>query len=119
MTESPVLREVLLAVACQPDVLCWRQNVGAAKDRATGQVVRFGVPGCADVIACVSGVFVALETKRPRGGKHAENQKRFRDAVVRAGGIYRLVRSEEEALVALAEARSLAASRSRPPVLQP
>jgi hypothetical protein len=109
--ESPLLREVILAVSAEAGVFSWRENVGAAQDRATGQVIRFGVPGCSDILAIVApyGRLLALETKSSKG-KQRLAQRIFQAQVERVRGVYALVRTVPEALAALQLARSLPGS---------
>lgn len=71
---------------------CWRNNTGvAAYPQPAGgfRYVSYGVKGLSDLTAVVprSGRFMALETKRPRGGRKSEAQKAFLAQVVQAGGI--------------------------------
>lgn len=88
--------------AIQNDILEWlrlngavavRVNSGAFAGEHNGRkrFVRMNdTPGCSDILACVGGVFVAIEVKRP-GGKtdalRAAKQQAFLDDVRRAQGI--------------------------------
>ena len=64
----------------------WRQNSGAL--RVDGRFVRFGLPGCSDLIGILprSGRLIACEVKRP-GGQLTAAQRAFLDAVNAAGGV--------------------------------
>lgn len=59
---------------------------------ADGRRVRAAMPGAADIIACFYGIFVAVECKTTSGRQSAA-QRRYQDAVQRAGGMYVLMRS--------------------------
>ena len=54
--------------------------------------VRAGVP---DIVILWAGKFIGLEVKAP-GGRLSEHQEAARTAIVRACGIYEVVRSVEE-----------------------
>lgn len=56
--------------------------------------------GLPDIIACVEGRFVGLETKLPDGGNATPVQKYIHGLIGRAGGKAVVVRSVGEALVA-------------------
>jgi hypothetical protein len=60
--------------------------------------VKYGLGvGSADVIVCAGGRFVALEFKTP-DGVQSPAQRTWEGWVDRAGGVYEVVRSVEEAL---------------------
>jgi len=52
-----------------------------------------GVP---DLLICYRGVFIALEVKRPVGGRLSALQKIQIEAIEKAGGVARVVRSLDE-----------------------
>lgn len=84
----------------------WRANCGTARDTVTGRVVRFGVPGQADLsgiwyapITCrecgcqrYTGVRLEIEVKAALG-RQTPAQKRFQRVIERMGGVYVLARS--------------------------
>lgn len=92
MTHSDLVNAVLLHLS--PMGLAWKNSTGALKD-ATGRLVRYGLPGSSDVLACISGRMVGVECKVGRD-RQREHQARFADALHRAGGIYILARSVED-----------------------
>lgn len=92
--ESDVLAETMLALS-RIGALVMRNNSGALRD-AEGRLVRFGLRGSADVIACYRGRFVAVECKR-QGKRASPDQMRYAVAVRNAEGIYVVVRSKEDA----------------------
>ncbi len=102
---APQIAQAFLASGAQ----LWRNNQGVAKFGP--RWVRYGVcnPGGADhigflpvrvtqdMVGHVIAVFCAPESKRPVGGKREEDQIKFRDTVIAAGGIAGFVKSWEEA----------------------
>jgi hypothetical protein len=101
MSENVIQAEILLAIGRIPGLLIWRQNVGKMR-AANGRVVSFGVPGCPDIIGCYRGRFIGIEVKTLTG-KQREAQVRFQSALERAGGIYVIARSPDDALSALGQ----------------
>lgn len=91
--EAAALLEVLRALRNHPAVAwCERQNSGAFRTE-TGQFVRFGWKGCADVIGQLQdGRFLAVEVKAPKGRLRPE-QGAFLDQVRGAGGVAFLARN--------------------------
>ena len=63
---------------------------------ANGRRVRAAMPGAADIIACLYGIFVAVECKTA-SGRQSPAQRRYQEAVQRAGGMYLLARSVDDA----------------------
>ena len=84
--EAAALIEVLQALRAHPAVSwCERQNSGAAK---VGQrFIRFGWPGCADILGQMkNGRFLACEVKAPKGKLRPE-QVIFLERIRAAGGV--------------------------------
>jgi hypothetical protein len=77
----------------QPLTYAWRNNTGVA--RFGDRFVAYGQVGSADIIACIRGRFVAIETKAKRG-KQSVDQARWQKKIEAAGGTYWLVRSLDE-----------------------
>lgn len=95
--EAAALHEVLLALRNHPAV-AWveRQNSGAYRT-PEGQFVRFGWPGCSDVIGQLrDGRLLAVEVKSPTGRLRPEQQQ-FLDLVNGAGGVGFVARSLADA----------------------
>jgi len=126
MTEGEIQQRVLLAVGGRPDARLFRNNVGVGVSGTVlrqdgpdlflvrGRRIAFGLcPGSADLIGWHSVVvtgdmvgsriarLLALEIKAPNG-RPSGDQRNFIRAVQAAGGIGQVVRSEAEALAALA-----------------
>ena len=99
MSEASIQSEILAAVSALPDTLIWRANSALAVTAAR-QIIRANVPGCADLIGCSRGRFIAIEVKTETG-RQSQQQRRFQAAVERAGGLYVIARSPSDALAAL------------------
>jgi hypothetical protein len=98
MRESEIQKQIMLALGCRPDLRLWRRNVGTARDPVTGRVVRFGVPGEADLqgILAPSGRFFGIEVKSKAGQLSAE-QRAWGEMIQRMGGVYCVARSVSDA----------------------
>lgn len=103
MTEGALQDSIRLALADEPGLVLWRNNVGIAEHR--GARVRYGLAvGSADLVGILNGRFVALEIKTPTGRASAE-QKLWLALVRQRGGFAAVVRSIDEARRAIARAR--------------
>ena len=104
MDEGATQDAIRLALSDVPDLVIWRNNTGVATHR--GQHVRYGLaPGSADLIGVLAGRFVALEVKTATG-RVAVEQTQWLALVRRYGGFAAVVRSPEDALAAIARART-------------
>lgn len=104
--ESSVLREVLLALGNQPDLVVFRNNTGVLRDE-TGRPVRYGLMvGSPDIVGILApwGRFVGFEVKRP-GGKQSPDQERWARIAETRGAYCVLVQSAKQALDVLAVIR--------------
>jgi hypothetical protein len=99
MTETALMRAILVALNQVPDALFWRVNVGLAT-APDGRKTRYGLPGQADIAGVLRGRHVEIEVKTPTGSQ-SRQQIRWQRAVERAGGTYVLARSVDDALSAL------------------
>ena len=99
MSETEILRAVLVAVTALPDTVAWRNNTGVAVTAAR-QVVRFGAPGAPDILGVRAGRAFGIEIKTPTGRQSAA-QVAFQRAYERAGGLYIIARSVDDAVRAL------------------
>lgn len=97
--ENIVQSDILLAIGRVPGMIAWRNNTGALPDKS-GRVVRYGLLGSPDILACYRGRFVGIEVKS-RTGKQREAQVNFQRAFERAGGTYVLARSVDDVLTAI------------------
>ncbi|MGR3315411.1 VRR-NUC domain-containing protein [Roseovarius indicus] len=100
-SETDIHNRILVALSKEyhPRGIFWRQNAGRVRsDR--GAWVSLGPPGIADIVGVIDGeaVFVEVKTKT---GKQREAQRKFQVAIEKAGGIYLIARSPEEAISGL------------------
>ena len=98
--EADALREVIQALRAHPAVAwCERQNSGAVN--SGGRFIRFGWPGCADVLGqLLDGRFLAVEVKAAKGSASPE-QVAFLDRIRAAGGVGFIARSMVDVVTAL------------------
>lgn len=100
----PPERETAIVATCLQylklrHIFAFRVNTGAlATER--GGFLRFGSPGCADILACIRGRFVAFEVKTLKG-RMSPAQKDFEYALVQARGTYFVIHSVDELAEAL------------------
>lgn len=122
-SEKAILNETLVAVSALPETLIIRNNTGMAwqgrrLNLRPGETVRvtadmviltnarpihFGVEGSADGIGVSQGRGLAVETKTATG-RQQDNQRNFERAWVKAGGLYILARSPDEAVAEIRKA---------------
>lgn len=99
-TETSTMRQILVAISALPGALFTRRNVGVFKTLDGKMVVRCGIPGQADIAGCYRGRAVEVEVKTDRG-RLSDDQKRWKMAVERAGGVFIVARTPADALDAL------------------
>ena len=92
MKHGDLVNQCLLVLA--EHGIAWSNATGALKD-ASGRLVRYGLNGSSDILACIKGRFVGVECKVGRD-RQSDTQKRFEQAVTRHDGIYILARSVED-----------------------
>ena len=90
MTHGELVNRLLLAVS--PLGLAWSNNTGALKH--DGRMIRYGLPGSSDIIACINGRFFGIEAK-VGPDQWRKKQRDFATAVTSAGGTYILARSTD------------------------
>lgn len=90
MTHGELVNKLLLAVS--PFGLAWPNATGCAK--VEGRMLRYGLPGSADILACVGGRMIGIEAKVGRDAWRPK-QRAFANALTRAGGTYILARSTD------------------------
>ena len=77
------------------NIFVWRNNTGAIKTEG-GYWLRFGLKGSADIIGMTrGGRFLAIETKSAIG-ELTDEQRDFRDAVMRNGGLFIISRGIDD-----------------------
>ena len=101
-TEAPVLAACLGLLALR-GIPHWRQNTGATT--VGRRFIRFGVKGASDILAVLppNGRMLAVECKRPKGGRLSEDQAAFLANVRDAGGIALVVNNVSVLIRALDE----------------
>ena len=77
----------------------YRNNSGAFK-REDGHFYRFGALGSPDIICVLKGQYVGIEVKDVRGVQ-SDNQRKFEQELVIAGGKYILAKSLEDVVQSL------------------
>lgn len=104
-SEASLKLRVTVALATA-GALVFRNNVGAIKKGARWIVYGLG-KGSADLVCMVPpyGRWLCVELKRQKYGLISEDQKKWIDTVRRYGAVAGVVRSPEEALELLAQAR--------------
>ncbi len=101
MTEKQIQNAILRAFGTLPALRMWRSNVGVA--RIGRRVVRFGIPGQADLTGILpGGRRLEVEVKSPHG-RQSPQQRAFQRMIERFGGLYVLARSPDDVRDALRE----------------
>jgi len=91
VTEKQIQNDILRAFGTDRRFRLWRANVGVA--RIGPRVIRFGIPGQADLTGILpGGGRLEIEVKSGRGRQTPE-QKAFQRLIERFGGLYVLARS--------------------------
>jgi hypothetical protein len=104
--EAAVLEAVLQLLAVHP-LCCWaaRMNSGAGKityaSGATSQFMRWGFPGCPDVIGQLRGGRVLLMEIKSATGRVRPEQQAFLEKAIAAGACGGIVRNVDDALALL------------------
>ena len=107
MKERTIQKHALVALSksFSKRGMFWQNDTGTARSMDGKRVIRFGLVGSSDIIGCVDGFMICIEMKT-KTGRQREDQKRFQAAIERAGGIYFIARSAEEAVEKLEAALS-------------
>lgn len=126
MRERLIQNQIIRVFGTRPDLRIWRANCGVGVGLSVvqdavarlvggdvagalhvlrhGNVVRFGVPGQADLTGILpGGRRLEIEVKSP-GGRQSVEQRQFQAMIERFGGLYVLARCVEDVRRALAEA---------------
>ena len=104
MTEKTIQNAILRYLSTVPGLRAWRQNTGVA--RYGQQVVRFGIPGQADITGIYNGIRLEIECKSTTG-KQTPPQAAFQRMIENHGGIYILARSVEDVRRVIDEQRNV------------
>lgn len=97
--EAAIVAEVLRRLGTDPRCRVWRQNTGAL--RVGNRLIRFGVPGQADITGILrDGRRLEIECKAAHG-RQSEAQRNYQRMIEFFGGVYILARSANEAVAAV------------------
>lgn len=101
MSETDLVKAILLEFGSRPDLRLWRQNCGAVPMKG-GRFVRFGIPGMSDIMGVLapSGQFVCIECKTATG-RLTQAQKSWLAMVTKFGGLAIVARSVEDVRICL------------------
>lgn len=100
--EVQIMDAVKAVLISDPRCLIWRNEIGHSTHLPDGTKrqgpIKYGLcnPGGADLIGLYAGRFLAVECKTVKGRQSPE-QVRFQAAITAKGGVYALVRSEDDA----------------------
>lgn len=101
--ESKIISEIMRYLCGNSYLRVWRQNTGAMSDKR-GRIVRFGVPGAADISGILNdGRRLEIEVKSSTG-RESKEQIAFEKMIRKYGGVYIIARSIEDVRVGIAEA---------------
>lgn len=101
-TESEIQKAVLQFLSVSR-IFHYRNNSGAYLAEH-GSYIRYGLPGSPDIIAVINGKYIGLEIKR-RKGKQDPDQVEFQRVLEKAGGEYYIVRSVDDVVSIIKQAR--------------
>ena len=92
--EKQIQNDILRAFGTLPQLRIWRANVGVA--RIDGRIVRFGVPGQADLTGILpDGRRLEIEVKSATG-RQTPDQQAFGRMIERFNGVYILARCPDD-----------------------
>lgn len=63
--------------------------------------------GATDRICCYKGLFIAIELKRPKGGKYSKEQILYKKRIENAGGIWFGIKNEDDVQNFIIKVKSL------------
>ena len=95
-TEQSLVRQIMAYLSYVPNLRVWRSNTGAAwhGDR----IVRYGMPGSADISGIVrGGRRLEIEVKSQKG-KLSKRQDEFGQMIKKMGGVYLVARSLDDVI---------------------
>lgn len=103
MNESHILYSILNAWGSHPRLRIARINTGMAYPPNSKRLVKFGVPGTADIVGLIAptGRLLMIEVKTAKG-KQREDQITMQRVITSMGGLYLVARSVDDVDQALA-----------------
>lgn len=97
-SETATQRQILAALSALPECLVWRNETGlVAWPNAPHKRFRIGTPGSPDIVGVYKGRAIGVEVKSARG-RQSRQQCRFKQQWEKAGGVYVIARSVDDAL---------------------
>lgn len=94
--KETVIQASILALLKVHAKVAWAKRANSGAARLKGQYVRFGFPGCSDIIGQLyDGRFLAIEVKTD-DGKPTEEQQKFLARVNRHKGVAGICRSVQD-----------------------
>lgn len=105
--EKALESRVLRRLGRRGDILLWKNETGLARSIDGQRIIKFGTPGSpdllgvrrveitADMVGMTIGQALGLEIK-PGRTRQSDQQENFEAAFARRGGLYLLVRSEDD-----------------------
>lgn len=99
MSETQLQKTILDYLAYQKDIYFFRAGSGALR-LENGAYMRTGKAGCPDIVVCLKGRFIGLEVKTEKG-RQSDKQKQAEKEIIKAGGIYKIVKSLEDVIHAI------------------
>ena len=104
---SDLVHKLLKALSL-PGCRVWKNATGKARAMHDDtQIISYGLDGSADItgiLKCKSGIGARLEVECKTGtGRLQENQKNFRDMIIRMGGLHIEARDVETVVVTVLE----------------
>ena len=98
MKERQIQNAILREFGTRRDMRLWRQNTGVARMGVGrgARIVRFGVPGQADLTGILpDGRRLEIEVKS-QNGRQSRDQVNYQMLIERFGGVYVLARSVQD-----------------------
>lgn len=102
-SEKEIQKAIISYLEYRPDAYFVRNNSFAGSfQRANGSRgwIKNNKPGAPDLILCFKGKWIGLEIKC-LGGKQSELQKQAEQEIIKAGGVYKIIRDLEEIKILL------------------
>ena len=88
----------------------WTSDTGTAKSMDGKRAIRFGVLGQPDIQGCLDGRWIGIEVKTATG-RQRPAQVAFLATIQKAGGLYIVARSPDEAVEASPSRRQIRSTR--------
>ena len=90
-----LVKLTLIQLSKIPLTRAWANHTGVARSMDGKRIIRYGLVGSADVLGISNGRFIAAEIKIGKDKQRAE-QIAFQKMIETNGGLYFLIRSEDD-----------------------